>query len=405
MNKLAVMITTCLFVVLLLFSIPRSTPEISLGTKEQIDGNIRRVDYIDKNGVVTSHPTSGYATMVQIRDQDGHPVEEYYLDAQGNPVERSVGYYGIRRTYENNLCTQYTLLDQSSLPVNITSGCAAVKQVFNDEKKVSEVYYLDAEYQPVALKTGQYGEHREYNEDGKNYITIYTDADGTPMENKKGCSTIMRDYTPEGKIDVEWYYNLAGEKVDIGRGQYGSRRVYEDGVYIKSVPVDARGHRIFYFDEFLAKNPWLVGVAAITLVMLAIFLNQRQRVTLLTAYVLFILYMTLLVRETGEPKHNLELFWSYRQFLKDKMLGLEVLNNIWLFIPFGAMLCSMQRKPWMILTAVGLTVMIESTQYFFGLGLCELDDIIGNSLGAWLGWGCFCEGERRQMKKREWIRI
>lgn len=52
----------------------------------------------------------------------------------------------------------------------------------------------------------------------------------------------------------------------------------------------------------------------------------------------------------------------------------------------------------MLLLAIGLSFFIEGLQYFFGLGLCELDDVIGNSLGAWLGWFCFYEGMKLRGK-------
>jgi len=59
---------------------------------------------------------------------------------------------------------------------------------------------------------------------------------------------------------------------------------------------------------------------------------------------------------------------------------------------------SLKKKQQVLLLAIGLSFFIEGLQYFFGLGLCELDDVIGNSLGAWLGWFCFYEGMKLRGK-------
>lgn len=104
------------------------------------------------------------------------------------------------------------------------------------------------------------------------------------------------------------------------------------------------------------------------------------------SYVLFILYMTLFVREQGNPRHNFQLFWSYRQFLTSDKLRMEILHNILLFVPLGALLYSFWPHPMSLLVAVFLSALVEVTQLVFGLGLCELDDIVSNGLGGCIGW-------------------
>ncbi len=406
MNKVAVGITGILFVLFFVFSFQRNASVTvdsgNLTTIEQTTDSRRRTDYVDENGVITMHPTNGYATRIQILDERENPVEEYYLDAEGNPVERSEGYYGIMRIYDQeDLCIQYTYVDQEGKPIRISSGYASVRQVYDENRRVKEVYYLDEKDDPCPLYTGQYGERREYDEDGRNIRTIYIDQDGNPMENQKGYSSVVREYNEGGQITMEWYYDLDEKKVDIGRGQYGSKRLYEDGVYISSVAVDEEGNELFFFDQLLQKNPWIVAISGVLFLIIPLFLNRKLRIGLVVVYIGFILYMTLFVRESGDQKSNLELFWSYRLVFERSELGLEILNNIWLFLPFGAMLCSLEQegkwKIWFI--ALGLTICIECIQYIFGLGLCELDDIISNSLGAWLGWGCYREVRRWKRKK------
>lgn len=401
MKKLGVLITICLFILMLFF--PFFTQDkkdniIELNTKETIEGNNYRLDYIDDKGKITMHPTRGYASMIQIRDEDGHAIEEYYYNTNEEPVMSSGGYYGVHRIYQDGKCIEYSLVDQNGNPMEVASGYSTIKQIYNNKNQVTEVYYYGKDGNPVMLSLGQYGEKREYDREGRNYKTTYIDDSGHPIETNKGYSTIYREYNQNNQVTLSWFYDLDGNQVDIGRGQYGTLYIYENDQYVKSIPVDINGNEQFLLDQLLAKSPWLVAVSAILLILITILLNTKARFILIICYILFIFYMTLFIRESGTQRYELELFWSYRQFFTSPTLGLEVLNNIWLFVPLGALLSSLNNKQRMLLVAVGLSIFIESIQYFFGLGLCELDDVIGNSLGAWLGWCCFYEGLKLRYK-------
>lgn len=63
---------------------------------------------------------------------------------------------------------------------------------------------------------------------------------------------------------------------------------------------------------------------------------------------------------------------------------MEILNNIWLFIPLGAIL--MKPIGWRgIIACIVLSCIIEVVQYFTGFGLAEFDDNISNGLGGAIG--------------------
>lgn len=86
----------------------------------------------------------------------------------------------------------------------------------------------------------------------------------------------------------------------------------------------------------------------------------------LSVYLVFLLGTTLLNRTPGEGQGiQFELFWSYRvMFQKNSIeMGKQILYNILAFI--------------------------EVTQYVFQCGLCELDDMVHNGLGAVIGYGVY----------------
>ena len=107
-----------------------------------------------------------------------------------------------------------------------------------------------------------------------------------------------------------------------------------------------------------------------------------------------ILALTLCGREWDsrmESRFSFIPFWSYwRTFTQgDEGLGIQIVNNILLFIPFGFALPlnfpQFEKLRYTILAAALLSLAVELIQGFTGLGLCEIDDVMGNTLGAGIG--------------------
>lgn len=129
---------------------------------------------------------------------------------------------------------------------------------------------------------------------------------------------------------------------------------------------------------------WLLAIIA-ALFLISVFIGRENNKKLLVLYILVILYLTLLNRNTGKKQINLRLFWSYRFLLNNDYLRREILNNVLLFIPLGAIL-SQIRPVWRTaLIPVLISMVVELLQYITARGLLETDDIISNSLGGLIG--------------------
>lgn len=68
----------------------------------------------------------------------------------------------------------------------------------------------------------------------------------------------------------------------------------------------------------------------------------------------------------------------------------QMLMNVFLFVPVGAALAVIYQKNkhkmrFIILFALSLSLIIETTQFIFQIGYAEFDDIICNSIGTILG--------------------
>ena len=133
---------------------------------------------------------------------------------------------------------------------------------------------------------------------------------------------------------------------------------------------------------------------------------------LLPAYLLLNLYFTLLMREPGEDypiiltplrSYFAVLGWDIQSFhvvgqllqgsweepiafAFESLIG--IMQNLILFIPFGFLLCGATDQPRtsrILLLGFLLSLSIELCQLFFRLGWFEVDDILHNVLGTYLG--------------------
>lgn len=125
--------------------------------------------------------------------------------------------------------------------------------------------------------------------------------------------------------------------------------------------------------------------------------GKRRRVLLNTALAcaaaFIILYATILTRTPGVPAVILTPFASLTAARQQLELYREMLMNVFLFFPLGLTLSNALPRKWhrwlriILTTLVGcaLSVGIEYAQYRYALGLAETDDVICNTLGAFLG--------------------
>lgn len=141
---------------------------------------------------------------------------------------------------------------------------------------------------------------------------------------------------------------------------------------------------------------------------------------------LFVLYMATLVYflffaesygRAGdiarEYRYNLELFeeitrfWVYRKDVGTLAMALNLFGNVIGFIPFGYILpiINPRLQNCLLVTVSGfsLSLCVETVQLVFRVGCFDVDDLVLNTLGAFLGYVFFwiCNGIRRKLYGKE----
>ncbi|QUC68206.1 VanZ family protein [Aristaeella hokkaidonensis] len=415
-------------------------------TKEK---NVVRIDYVNEDGEITIAANQGFATRKIITtemgkietffDDKGEPVTQsagYYQifreyddmnnnirttfqDAEGKPVTRSDGYSIEEKLYnEKRQIIETRYLGMSGEPVFTKSyGCGKINEynekgeickiIFVDEKrnpvmtergyaimkqryychdtdyinKVERELYYDECGKPVKLSLGQYGVHKEYDENGLATVLTYLDMDGNPTITNKGYTTIVREFQANGEIATEKYYDLLGNPFSLSEGQYGINRENGQTTYL-----DKNGNKMINIKNFLYNQSWVVVFFVLLIVFVSTFLSKKMNSLLLIMYILIIGYMTLMFRESISSKIQVSLFWNYSKIITDNRILVEILRNIWLFIPLGALFYRLYPRKIIIMIPVLISIVIEIIQYLTGIGSCDLDDIVHNGIGAIIGY-------------------
>ena len=338
--------------------------------------------YLGEDGqpVVTAF---GYAIVRRTFDEAGRVITEKYYDAQEEPVQtRNFGAGKIIEYTGAGNTQKATWLNLAGQPVVTGTGYATVVRTdaFDETggKTIIEFFY-DENGQPQLMSKGQYGTIREYAAGGKRDRITYLDADGNPVLSKEGFAIKETTLNPNGV--TERYFDAAGEPCALAGGQYGTRTDEQGRVFY----LDMNGRDQFSLNTLLYNVSRIVIPSALIMMLFSLVLNKNINWMLLILHIGIICYLTLLNRSrNGEELKS--LLQSYRSFFTDAEARAEIIKNIWLFIPLGTILYRLCAKRKILLLPVAFSVLIELLQRLFRVGVCELDDVISNSIGGLLGY-------------------
>ena len=318
-----------------------------LSIRETIDGSVISTSHVNPDGVITDAIDMGYATVCRMQDDDDRVVEERYLDANGYPVARyenfhglsyeydetstvityldvegnpiirsdgystivrtqvdgrayddffydlngqqvqcSGGYYGLRRGYKaegQNISLAF--LDKDGRAVCTLSGYAIMTYQRDMNGTVVGKQYFDTDGNPVRSSLGKYGEFYQRNEQGYTGQITYLDADGNPAPTNAGYTILKCTYHRDGTADTDMYFDANGNPKALSKGQYGIKRSGKANILL-----DRNGNVMPCVDNLLNGFPCMVVVLGCVVCLLMIALPKSLSVVRTVVYIAFILY-------------------------------------------------------------------------------------------------------------------
>lgn len=146
---------------------------------------------------------------------------------------------------------------------------------------------------------------------------------------------------------------------------------------------------------------WVVLFLLLTLV-LGLFLKKLGRghigATCFTVLYLGLVYTSTVLSRMPGSGVNIALtpLWSYAQWIQGNDVFLKyIVLNILMLLPIGVSLSFVRKSPKRILVFGFLfSCLIETSQLLTGRGLFEIDDILHNTLGVYLGTLLYRAGKR-----------
>lgn len=134
---------------------------------------------------------------------------------------------------------------------------------------------------------------------------------------------------------------------------------------------------------------------------------------------LFLLYILILLRITifrsdfsvdalfQNGEINLKIFQEYIPMITEGKWFLFLylfIGNLICFVPFGAYIMwtgRIKRVCHAVMLSLLFSLIIECLQYAFGTGISEIDDLILNSMGGWLGACIFYRITPKEIKNND----
>ena len=118
---------------------------------------------------------------------------------------------------------------------------------------------------------------------------------------------------------------------------------------------------------------------------------RKMILAALLVYILAVSYITLFMRAEGSDDRVQMILFGWLSGTKEHALE-HTIQNVAMFLPLGflaffiIMGCE-TKKAFLLSISVGLTysILIETVQLLFSIGTCDIDDILANTLGAFLG--------------------
>ena len=117
---------------------------------------------------------------------------------------------------------------------------------------------------------------------------------------------------------------------------------------------------------------------------------------IIVPYTLFLLYLMFLGMGRFQYDENIvriKPILSTIEFIEGTIRWEDiiriVLGNVVMFIPFGFLgwvFPKLKELKSLLFSFMSAIVIVEALQYFTRMGICEIDDVILNTFGVFLGW-------------------
>lgn len=371
---------------------------------EYTDGYCSKVTFVDESNKPTMN-TRGYSIRLQTANELGQITKEIYVDTESNPVAISGGYSGIQREKfdSNGRVILYSYLDKNGDFYYFNDRYCTIRCSYDEAGYVSREFYFDEKGDSITNDEGVYGIEYIRDENGTDIGYICLSSDGEKIESSYGYTIVFYERNKLSYITSFSYFDAYGNPIELSRGQHTEVREFDGNELVCVYYLDKNGNKVFKADLFLQQHIVVNFVIAIMVILIVFFSPRWIKLLILSLYIMFIIYLTLYIREFHPTSINIDLIGTYAKFLTSSVSRREILNNVALFIPIGGIIYSLWNEktpgflvhlcgnggrnmiPIVLLIVMLFSASIEVIQLVTGLGAFELSDFVDNVVGGAIG--------------------
>lgn len=186
--------------------------------------------FYDKSGSPCIIQDFGYSIVKDRYDKNRNTTEEYVYDTDNNPVVCYYGFASATMKYRNGFqtATQYYGLDGNE--TDTVFGYSCIKQKHNSNGDMTEALYFLSD----GTRGDIYGNCKtlyRYDDDRRITQVKYTDADGEPVNWIEGFAIMKKEYDRNGNLTENSFF-----------GEDGAPRLCDDGY--ASVHISYKNNRV-----------------------------------------------------------------------------------------------------------------------------------------------------------------
>lgn len=220
---------------------PATGPEGYTTVRYTYKRELTTEEYLDADGQPVQ-ASGGYYRKAVTRDGKGNVIQIEYQDQKGERVLNRWGYAAVTMSYTGfgavKLVT-YTGLNKRAVTVP-SLGYASVLTQYSNKTMTSKTF-RDEKGKPVDNVQGFAVIRQKLNKRYQVLSTRYDHADGSPATGPDGWFRCVKDRDDQGRVTAVSYYDVNSQLTDRGAGYAQEKYAYEGNNIVKLTRCDAAG--------------------------------------------------------------------------------------------------------------------------------------------------------------------
>ncbi|HNY85201.1 MAG TPA: hypothetical protein PKN23_01795 [Candidatus Hydrogenedentes bacterium] len=190
------------------------------------DGNITRMAYFGPDGAPCLYADGSHGWKAEY-DPEGNETVRTYFDKDGSPVNISSGYATSRQVWEGGRLKEWACFGTGGEPaVDNTTGTHRTCREYDSQGYQARETYYGPDGKPCLHKDGNHGWEAEYDSAGNETRKTFLGLDGSPVSLSDGYATVRSECDQNGNVVRRTYYGADGSRCLHKEGNHGWKALH-----------------------------------------------------------------------------------------------------------------------------------------------------------------------------------